>query len=80
MSKTVCLPHEKSATSADEIEEERRLLFVGMTRAKSNLQISYANYRTVHGQLLHTIPSQFLFELGIKFKENADEDEHDRGY
>ncbi len=70
------LPHEKSTATEDEIEEERRLLFVGVTRAKSNLQISYANYRTVRGQLLHTIPSQFLFELGIKFKENADEDEY----
>jgi DNA helicase-2/ATP-dependent DNA helicase PcrA len=69
------LPHERSTTDADEIEEERRLLFVGMTRAKSNLQISYANYRTVHGQLLHTIPSQFLFELGVEIKEDADEGE-----
>jgi len=71
------LPHERSATCTDEIEEERRLFFVGMTRAKTHLQISYSNYRTIHGQLLHTIPSQFLFELGIKFKENADEDDEE---
>lgn len=64
------LPHEKSG---EDIEEERRLLFVGTTRAKSNLQISYAKYRTIHGQLLHTIPSQFLFELGVEFKEDVNE-------
>jgi len=74
------LPHERSTATEDEIEEERRLLFVGMTRAKSNLQISYANYRMVHGQLLHTIPSQFLFELGTKFEENTDEDDVDSDF
>lgn len=58
------LPHERAGESHDDLEEERRLLFVGVTRAKTNLYISYARYRTVRGQQLRTIPSQFLFELG----------------
>ncbi len=59
------LPHERSDTSnRDDLEEERRLLFVGITRAKAGLHISYACYRTVRGQMQRTIPSQFLFELG----------------
>jgi DNA helicase-2/ATP-dependent DNA helicase PcrA len=58
------LPHERAGESHDDIEEERRLFFVGVTRAKTNLHISYAQYRTVRGQTLRTIPSQFLFDLG----------------
>ncbi len=58
------LPHERSGENGDDLEEERRLLFVGVTRAKTNLYISYARYRTVRGQTLRTIPSEFLFELG----------------
>jgi DNA helicase-2/ATP-dependent DNA helicase PcrA len=66
------LPHERSAEDDEELEEERRLLFVGITRAKLRLHISYARYRTYHGQLIRTIPSQFLFELGIKLDEGTD--------
>jgi DNA helicase-2/ATP-dependent DNA helicase PcrA len=65
------LPHERSADDGDEIEEERRLFFVGITRAKTNLCISFARYRQIRGQLLRTIPSQFLFEIGISFSESA---------
>ncbi|MHC4458045.1 MAG: ATP-dependent helicase, partial [Planctomycetota bacterium] len=56
------LPHERSTIgeNEEELEEERRLFFVGITRAKSGLHISYARYRTFRGQLLRTIPSQFL--------------------
>ncbi len=64
------LPHERSNTDdKDDLEEERRLFFVGITRAKVGLHISYARYRTIRGQMLRTIPSQFLFELGIDFAE-----------
>lgn len=58
------LPHERANNNHEELEEERRLFFVGMTRAKTNLYVSYAQYRTVRGQFLRTIPSQFLYELG----------------
>lgn len=66
------LPHERSnAEDEDELEEERRLLFVGITRAKSGLYISFAQYRKIRGQQLRTIPSRFLFELGPDFSEPA---------
>jgi DNA helicase-2/ATP-dependent DNA helicase PcrA len=71
------LPHERINTDDDndQLEEERRLFFVGITRAKSGLNISYAKYRTIRGQVLRTIPSPFLFELGIDFTETpADND------
>jgi len=59
------LPHEKSNTDDQEdLEEERRLFFVGITRAKVGLYISYARYRTIRGQMLRGSPSPFLFELG----------------
>ncbi len=62
------LPHERSNTEdEDDLEEERRLFFVGITRAKTGLYISCARYRTTRGQMLRTIPSQFLYELGIGF-------------
>jgi len=67
------LPHERGAGDEDETEEERRLFFVGITRAKAGLYISCARYRTVRGQMLRTIPSPFLFELGIDLGETAGE-------
>jgi DNA helicase-2/ATP-dependent DNA helicase PcrA len=67
------LPHEKSRDDPDEIEEERRLFFVGMTRAKTGLYISCAKYRTVWGQMQRTVPSPFLYELGIDFTESSRE-------
>jgi len=73
------LPHERtnSHDNLEELEEERRLLFVGITRAKTNLHISYAQYRTIRGQLLRTIPSQFLFELGCSFEDQSIEEDED---
>ena len=66
------LPHERSTNGdEEELEEERRLFFVGITRAEDNLNISYARYRTIRGQLLRSIPSQFLYELGIGFAESG---------
>jgi DNA helicase-2/ATP-dependent DNA helicase PcrA len=73
------LPHERSSKSEDdeELEEERRLFFVGITRAKSRLHISFARYRTVRGQFIRTIPSQFLFELGADFTDQDPKDDYD---
>jgi len=71
------LPHERTSSDDDndQMEEERRLFFVGITRARTGLNISYAKYRTIRGQLLRTIPSPFLFELGVDFTETpADSD------
>jgi DNA helicase-2/ATP-dependent DNA helicase PcrA len=57
------LPHERSRESLDELEEERRLMFVGITRAKQELQISLAQYRDYRGRRKMSIPSSFLQEL-----------------
>jgi DNA helicase-2/ATP-dependent DNA helicase PcrA len=71
------LPHERSNTDEeDELEEERRLFFVGITRAKSGLHINYAQYRKIRGQQLRTIPSQFLFELGVDFANHSQENQY----
>lgn len=59
------LPHERSLDDEEQTEEERRLLFVGITRAKTELDISYAKYRTTRNQMRRTIPSSFLYELGV---------------
>ncbi|MBN1362618.1 MAG: UvrD-helicase domain-containing protein [Sedimentisphaerales bacterium] len=74
------LPHERGSASADDLEEERRLFFVGVTRAKTNLRVSYARYRTVRGQCQRTVASPFLFELGTgltpqEHEEPEDEDD-----
>jgi DNA helicase II / ATP-dependent DNA helicase PcrA len=71
------LPHERGSGSEEEIEEERRLFFVGITRAKSRLFISHAKYRTIRGQLLRSIPSQFLDELEIKLSPSYNENRYE---
>ncbi|MBN2473418.1 MAG: UvrD-helicase domain-containing protein [Pirellulales bacterium] len=57
------LPHERSRQIAEQLEEERRLMFVGVTRAQEELQISLAEYRDFRGQRKMTVPSPFLMEL-----------------
>lgn len=57
------LPHSRCKTSEDQIEEERRLLFVGITRAQQRLQLSYCQSRTMHGGVRPVVPSPFLMEL-----------------
>ncbi|QGJ70669.1 ATP-dependent DNA helicase [Planctomycetales bacterium 10988] len=57
------LPHENSKQHPDQIEEERRLFFVGITRAKEELWLSQARIRLYRGRRAMTVPSSFLFEL-----------------
>jgi len=60
------LPHERSTNGgADDLEEERRLFFVGMTRARQTLHIAYARHRVIRGQFMRSTPSQFLYEIGF---------------
>ncbi|ADP67562.1 DNA helicase Rep [Buchnera aphidicola] len=56
------LPNQKSIDD-DNIEEERRLTYVGITRAKKQLFFTYCYKRTQYGQILDMLPSRFLFEL-----------------
>ncbi len=57
------LPHARSKDDPMQLEEERRLLFVGITRAKDRLQVSYARSRGFGGSSESGIPSSFLMEL-----------------
>jgi DNA helicase-2/ATP-dependent DNA helicase PcrA len=57
------LPHERSRHDDGQIEEERRLCFVGMTRAMEQLTLTHAKYRTMRGMSARTIRSQFLYEI-----------------
>jgi DNA helicase-2/ATP-dependent DNA helicase PcrA len=56
-------PHENSLTEADGLEEERRLMYVAITRARRRLYISFAQSRLLHGQTRYGIRSRFLQEL-----------------
>jgi DNA helicase II / ATP-dependent DNA helicase PcrA len=57
------LPHGQSAEDEDELEEERRLLYVGMTRAKDSLTVTIADRRLVYGRIEQRRPSRFLDEI-----------------
>lgn len=61
------LPHARVFDSgkADDIEEERRLCYVGVTRARDELIMTCANSRTQFGQIGYNAPSRFLDEMGL---------------
>lgn len=56
-------PHSRSLNDPFELEEERRLFYVGMTRAMERLYISWAQTRSIYGTLQPCAPSRFLDEL-----------------
>lgn len=56
-------PHENSLNEIDGIAEERRLMYVAMTRARRRLYLSFAQSRMLHGQTRYNIASRFLNEL-----------------
>lgn len=57
------LPHSRALYEQSEMEEERRLCYVGMTRAREELHLSYASSRVLYGAVQHNPPSRFLSEL-----------------
>ena len=57
------LPHSRSTEDGRELEEERRLFFVGITRAERELYLSQCRVREFRGQRQATVPSSFLAEL-----------------
>jgi len=62
-------PHSNSLDSDEEYEEERRLFYVAITRAKKNLILSYCNWRTMAGWQKYQAPSPFLDELPVELLE-----------
>ncbi|MDO4575342.1 MAG: UvrD-helicase domain-containing protein [Planctomycetia bacterium] len=81
------LPHDRSRENEEQLEEERRLLFVGMTRAQEELTLSWTRSRCVNGQTRTQAPGQFLLELPhpqelerVPFNDTSDdfpEDDYD---
>ena len=59
-------------TPTSAIEEERRLCYVGMTRAKLQLYMTYAYARRLYGRSEYTMPSRFLEEIPAEYKENLE--------
>jgi len=66
------LPHSRAATSPLELEEERRLCFVGITRAQERLLLSKAESRMIRGLTVRTITSPFLHEIPTADFETID--------
>jgi DNA helicase II / ATP-dependent DNA helicase PcrA len=58
------LPHSRALYDASEMEEERRLMYVGMTRARQELYLIYATERNLYGGRQHNPPSRFIADLG----------------
>ena len=56
-------PHQRSLDDPTQLEEERRLCYVGMTRAKRALYLTYAESRRLHGSDYYPSPSRFLAEI-----------------
>ncbi|MGH8664867.1 MAG: 3'-5' exonuclease, partial [Burkholderiales bacterium] len=56
-------PHENSLNEDDGLDEERRLMYVAITRARRRLSVTYAQSRMLHGQTRYNIRSRFLLEL-----------------
>lgn len=56
-------PHSRSLLENSELEEERRLCYVGITRAKERLYVTHANQRVMYGNYTNSVPSRFLLEF-----------------
>jgi DNA helicase-2/ATP-dependent DNA helicase PcrA len=67
-----CLPHQRALADADGMEEERRLCFVGITRAEQRLLLSRAASRMIRGVTTPTLASRFLRELPPEYLELSD--------
>jgi DNA helicase-2/ATP-dependent DNA helicase PcrA len=65
------VPHSRSLTGDDALEEERRLCYVGMTRAMERLHLSWARSRQVFGQRRVSAPSRFLEEIPLEAVERS---------
>ena len=64
-------PHQRSLSDNDGLEEERRLCYVGITRAKEKLYVTYAEQRRLHGTENFAQPSRFISEIPEELKEEV---------
>ena len=69
-------PHQKDneTKSAEDREEERRLFYVALTRAREKLFLSFANFRTIFGSRQINTPSEFITDIPANLIEKGDED------
>ena len=67
-------PHSRSLDDSNEIEEERRLCYVGITRAREHLHLVHAWQRMLYGNYMHNAPSRFIHEVpdNLFCKEGAE--------
>lgn len=65
------LPHSRALYDQSEMEEERRLCYVGMTRAREELYMIYSSSRMLYGGVQHNPPSRFLSEIGSSHELGA---------
>lgn len=70
-------PHSRALYDQSEMEEERRLCYVGMTRAREELYMIYATSRLLYGGLQHNPPSRFLSEIDAEFAVTATDNSFD---
>src|SRR5438067_10654389 len=64
-------PHSRSSDDQEELEEERRICYVGMTRARSRLVLTGAARRTVFGEYQSSKPSRFIEEVHAELVEEV---------
>jgi DNA helicase-2/ATP-dependent DNA helicase PcrA len=72
------LPHIRSMQDERKLEEERRLLYVAITRAKSSVMLTYAESRRVFGQIRYFLPSRYLSELDEKYIQYGNSNFYDQ--
>jgi len=74
-------PHSRASFDPKEMEEERRLAYVGMTRAKEELTLIYATSRVLYGSMQYNPPSQFLKDIdGTIFNQQSSPSSDYQGY
>ncbi len=66
-------PHSRSGEDSDELEEERRLCYVGMTRAMDKLYLSHSRRRRIYGDFQYNPPSRFLVEFPSRLLEDSEQ-------
>lgn len=71
-------PSKKSMFENDDVEEERRLCYVGITRARKKLFLTNAKQRTLYGSTSYTIPSRFLSEIPEDLYDEVSKDNINR--
>ncbi|MFH0912411.1 MAG: UvrD-helicase domain-containing protein [Patescibacteria group bacterium] len=66
-------PHSRSVLDDEELEEERRLCYVGITRAKQKLYLIYTIQRLIYGTAAPSMPSRFIDDIPAELRTNGDD-------